>query len=108
MIGDTANKVDENMVKKAIEQYEKITQGDPKDTESWLMLGRLQKIAQNSTDALKAYKHALELDPENEDAMTGLALVYTDLGDNKAAAELMRKVADKNPNPRSLTNLAGI
>jgi tetratricopeptide (TPR) repeat protein len=108
MIGDTANKVDENMVKKAIEQYEKITEGEPKDTDSWLMLGRLQKIAQNSTDALKAYKKALELDSDNEDAMTGLAMVYTDLGDNKAAAELMRKVADKNPNPRSLTNLAGI
>ena len=40
--------------------------------------------------------------------MTGLATVYADLGDNKAAAELLRKVADKNPNPRSLTSLAGV
>jgi tetratricopeptide (TPR) repeat protein len=109
LIGDSqANRVDENMVKKAIEQYEKITQGDPKDLESWLMLGRLDKIAQKSTDAITAYKKALELDADSEDAMTGLAMVYTDLGDTKAAAELLRKVADKNPNPRSLTNLAGI
>ena len=109
LIGDSqANRIDENMVKKAIEQYQKITAGDPKDVESWIMLGRLDKIAQNSTDALAAYKKALELDPANEDAMTGLAMVYTDLGDSKAAADLLRKVADKDPNPRSLTNLANV
>ncbi len=109
MIGDSqANRIDEGMVKKAIEQYQKITEGDPKDVESWLMLGRLDKISQNSTDALKAYQKALELDPDNEDATTGLAMVYTDLGDNKAAADLLRKVTEKNPNPRSLTNLAGV
>jgi tetratricopeptide (TPR) repeat protein len=108
LIGDQANRVDESMVKKAIEQFEKITEGDPKDVESWLMLGRLNKIAQNSTEALKDYNKALALDPDNEDAMTGLAMVYTDLGDNKAAADLLRKVADKNPNPHSLINLAGV
>ncbi len=108
LIGDTQNRVDENMLKKAIEQWDKITEGDPKDVDSWLMLGRLDKIAQNSTDALKAYKKALEVDPDNEDALTGLAMVYTDLGDNKAAADLLRKVADKNPSPHSLVNLAGV
>jgi len=109
MIGDSqANRIDENMVKKAIDQYQKITQGAPKDIESWLMLGRLQKIAQNSTDAMNAYKKALEIDPDNEDANTGLAMVYADLGDNKAAAEMLRKLAEKNPSPRSLTSLAEV
>jgi tetratricopeptide (TPR) repeat protein len=109
LIGDSqANRIDENMVKKAIEQYQKITAGDPKDVESWLMLGRLDKIAQNSTDALAAYSKVLELDPDNEDAMTGQAMVYTDLGDTKKAADLLRKVADKDPSPRSLTNLANV
>jgi tetratricopeptide (TPR) repeat protein len=109
LIGDAqTNRVNQDMVKKAIEQYEKITQADPKDSESWLMLGRLDKIGQNSTGAIAAYKKALDLDPESEDAMTGLAMVYTDLGDTKAAADLLRKVADKTPNPRSLTNLAGV
>ena len=55
LIGDAqANRIDENMVKKAIEQYQKITAGDPKDLESWVMLGRLDKVAQNSTEALAA------------------------------------------------------
>src|SRR5581483_11272237 len=99
LIGDAqANRVDENMVKRAVEQYQKITEGDPKDVDSWIMLGRLDKVLQNSTDAVQAYKKALEIDADNQDAMTGLALVYADLGDNKAAAELLRKVADKDPN----------
>jgi tetratricopeptide (TPR) repeat protein len=109
MIGDSqSNRIDENMVKKAIEQYQKITEGDPKDIESWLMLGRLDKIAQNSTNAMNAYKKALEIDPDNEDANTGLAMVYADLGDNKAAADLLRKITEKNPSPRSLTSLAEV
>ncbi len=109
LIGDSqSNRIDENMVKRAVEQYQKITAADPKDIESWLMLGRLEKVLQNSTDAMAAYKKVLDLDADNEEAMTGLATVYADLGDNKSAAELLRKIADKNPNPRSLTSLAGV
>ena len=109
LIGNSqTNQIDPDMVKKAIEQYQKITETDPKDVDSWIMLGRLQKALMNSTEAMAAYKKALELDANNEDAMTGLATVYADLGDNKAAAEMLRKVADKDPNPRSLTSLAGV
>src|SRR5579863_914887 len=109
LIGDSqTNQIDADMVKKAIEQYQKITEADPKDVESWIMLGRLQKALMNSTEAMAAYKKALELDADNEDAMTGLATVYADLGDNKAAAEMLRKVAEKDPNPRSLTSLASV
>ena len=109
LIGDSqTNQIDPDMVKKAIEQYQKITEADPKDVESWIMLGRLQKAIMNSTEAMAAYKKALELDASNEDAMTGLATVYADLGDNKAAAEMLRKVAEKDPNPRSLTSLASV
>ncbi len=109
LIGDSqTNQIDSDMVKKAIEQYQKITEAAPKDVESWIMLGRLQKAVMNSTEAMAAYKKALELDPANEDAMTGLATVYADLGDNKAAADMLRKVADKDPNPRSLTSLANV
>ncbi len=109
LIGDSQNnQIDPEMVKKAVEQYQKITETDPKDVDSWIMLGRLQKALMNSTEAMAAYKKALELDAGNEDAMTGLATVYADLGDNKAAADMLQKVADKDPNPRSLTSLASV
>lgn len=106
-IGDSQqNRIDEIMLRKAVEQYQKITELAPKDVDSLVMLGRLQKVSQNSVDAEKAYKRALELDPENEDALTGLALVYADLGDNAKAAGLLKKLADKNPSARSLRALA--
>ncbi len=106
-IGDSQqNRVDEGMLRKTIDQYQKITRLDPKDVDSWLMLGRLQKVAHNSVESQNAYKKALEIDAENEDALTGLALVYADLGDNQAAAGLLQKLAEKNPNVRSLSALA--
>jgi tetratricopeptide (TPR) repeat protein len=107
MIGDgQRNRVDENMIRRAIDQYQKITQLAPKDVDAWLMIGRLQKASENSVESEKAYKKALELESDNEDALTGLALVYSDLGDNKRAAELLKTLTDKNPSPRGFQALA--
>ena len=107
MIGDPQSKtLNEEMLKKAIEQFTKVTQQDPKDLESWLSLGKLYKLSQNSVDSEKAYKQVLTLDADNEDAMTGLALVYSDLGDTIRATELLRKVAGKNPSMRTLEALS--
>jgi tetratricopeptide (TPR) repeat protein len=108
LVGDTQQgKINENMLNKAIEQYAKITTLAPNDVDSWMTLGRLYKVAQNSVEAERAFRKALEVDPESEEAMTGLALVYADLGDNKRAADLLAKVAQKSPNLRTLTSLAG-
>lgn len=107
MIGDPQqNRIREEMVKKAVEQYQKISELDPQDTDTLLMLGRLYKVSQNSVEAEKAYKKVLALDADNEDALTGLAVVYSDLGDNKAAADMLRKVSEKSPNARNLFQLA--
>jgi tetratricopeptide (TPR) repeat protein len=101
-------RIDEAMLKKTIEEYQKITSIDPKDADSWVMLGRLLKVAQNSVDARKSYEKALEAEPDNEDALTGLAMIYADMGDNQKAAEALRKAADKAPTQRSLEALAGV
>src|SRR5579871_6265739 len=107
MIGDTqAGKINEGMLHDAIEQYEKITAKDPKDLESWLILGRLYRTASNSVEAEKAYTQALALDSGNEDALTGLAIVYSDVGDTRKAIEKLQAVTKKDPNPRTLTALA--
>jgi len=107
MIGDAAqNKINERMLRQAIEQYQKITEKDSKDTDAWVTLGRLHKLAQNSVEAEKAYKKALELDPDNEYALSGLANVYSDVGDTKTAIEMWRRLADQNPSPRILRALA--
>ncbi len=102
-IGDAQQgKVNEEMVRKAIEQYQIITGKDPSDIESWLTLGRLQRVAQNSVEAEKAFKKVLERDSSNEDALTGLAMVYSDVGDTKNQIEMLKQVTDRAPNERSL------
>ena len=55
------------------------------------MLGRLHKIAQNSVEAEKAYKKVLDIDPNHEDALTGLAVVYADLGDSQRSSDLVEE-----------------
>ena len=100
------NRVNEERLRQAIEQYRKITEKDKKDLDSWLVLGRLYKIAQDGAAAEKAYKTALELDPNNEYALSGLALVLSDRGDAKGAVEMWRRLAEQNPNPRTLRALA--
>ena len=97
--------VDEEMVKLAIEQYKTIVEQDPKDIDSWLLLGRLYKVAQNSLESEKSFQRVLQLEPGNEEAMTGLAMVYSGLGDNQRALEILKQVADRNPSLRALTAL---
>lgn len=105
LIGD-GQRVDESMLNHAMEEYKKITSLAPRDVDAWLMLGRLEKASDDSVEAEKAYKSALAIDPTNEDGLTGLALVYSDLGDNAKAAQLLKTLADSNPSPRALQALA--
>lgn len=105
-IGGPNNTINQDMLKKAIAQYQKISAVAPKDVDTWVMLGRLEKAAQDNAEAEKAYKKALEVDPDNEDALTGLSLVYLDLGNSQAAADTLKTLADKNPSARSLQALA--
>jgi tetratricopeptide (TPR) repeat protein len=105
-IGGQNNRINQDMLKKAIEQYKKITGVAPKDVDAWVMLGRLEKAAQDNAEAERAYKKALEVDPDSEDALTGLSLVYLDLGNSQAAADTLKALADKNPSARSLRALA--
>jgi tetratricopeptide (TPR) repeat protein len=107
LIGDPQQRgMNQKMLEQATEHYKKITEIDPSDTDSWLMLGRLYKMSQNSVESKKAYEEVLKADPSNIDALSGLAMVLADVGDTAKAAELLKKVAEKSPNLRTLTQLA--
>src|SRR5215471_437264 len=105
MISTADNRINEEYLKKAIEQLTKVTEQAPKDADSWVLLGRLYGASNNSVESEKAYNKALEADPENEDALTGLATLYAALGDSKRAAEKLKVAADKNPSERTLIAL---
>jgi tetratricopeptide (TPR) repeat protein len=107
LVGDPNQRgLNTKMLEQATEQYKKITELDASDADAWLMLGRLYKMGQNSVDAKVAYEKVLAADPENVDALSGLAMVYSDVGDTAKAAELLKKVSEKNPNLRTLVSLA--
>jgi tetratricopeptide (TPR) repeat protein len=106
-IGDSqSNHIDEGMLKRAVDQYELITTQDPKDVDSLVMLGRLLKLTQKPSDAENAFQKALDQDPDNEDALSGLAMLYADGGDAKRASALFEKLTKKSPNPRAFALLA--
>ncbi len=106
-IGDAqTNHIDEGMARRAVEQYKIVTDKDPKDLDSLVMLGRLDRVLDNSVDAESAFKKALAVEPDNEDAITGLASVYSDRGDAKTASGLLEKLIQKNPSPRAFVSLA--
>jgi tetratricopeptide (TPR) repeat protein len=100
------NRIDQTMLQRAIDQYKKIVALDSKDVNSWLMLGRLQYYSSNSLEARTAYEKAMALDPDNEDALTGLAQVYSDEGNIQKAGDLLRQLAEKHPSGRGLEALA--
>ena len=107
LIGDPqANRIREDMVRKALDQYTKVAELDPTDADAWVMLGRLHKVGQNNAESEKAYKKALEIDSDNDDALSGLAMNAADSGDAAAAASLLEKANAKTPNLRSLSQLA--
>jgi tetratricopeptide (TPR) repeat protein len=99
-------RIDERSVRRAVEQFEIVTQKDAKDAESFVMLGRLYQVSNKSPEAEKAFNAALAADPGNEEALAGLAKLYSDLGDSRRAAEKLKEIADKSPNERTLAALA--
>jgi tetratricopeptide (TPR) repeat protein len=98
--------VNEEMLRKAIEQHEFIVKAEPSDVDSLLLLGRLYRLDRRNVDAESAFMKALEIDGNNEVALRELALVYSSLGDTNKAIEMYTRVNSRNPTPRTLLELA--
>ena len=98
--------IDERALRLAMQEFQTVTAKDPKDVDSWVTLGRLYSGSNDSTNAEKAYNAALAVDPDNEEALTGLAMVYGNEGDTDKAIEKLKAANEKSPNPRSLMILA--
>src|SRR4051794_24742609 len=48
MISGPDNKINDDYLKKALEQLKLVTDKEPKDADSWVMLGRLYRVSNNS------------------------------------------------------------
>jgi tetratricopeptide (TPR) repeat protein len=103
--GEGQSRANEGMIKRALEQFQFIVAKDPKDLESLIMVGGLNRMLENSVDAEAAFKKALAIEPDNEDALVGLAGLYGERGDTKGSTELLERLATKNPSGRAYAML---
>jgi tetratricopeptide (TPR) repeat protein len=84
----------DNVLKLAIDQYEQIVKIEPKNVDDHLLLGRLYRLNNDLQKAENELKTAVNLDPDSEEAVTTLALLYTDEGDTAHALQVLSAVPD--------------
>jgi tetratricopeptide (TPR) repeat protein len=84
------------VLKLAIEQYEAMVRIEPKNVDNHLLLGRLYVLNKDYSKAENEFKTSTTLDPGSEEAVSNLAYLYNEEGDNKKAAEILKSV----PEPR--------
>ena len=78
--------------------FEAAVQQDPTHTAAWTALGQAQAQNEKETPAIRALEQAIKIDPNNLDALMGLAVSYTNEGyDSTAYRTLERWVATKYP-----------
>ena len=85
----------DNVLRLAIEQYEMIVKIEPSNVDDHLLLGRLYRLNNDLQKAESELKTAVKLDPDSEEAVTTLALLYTDEGDTAHALQVLSSVPDK-------------
>src|SRR6204780_4508070 len=84
----------DNILKLAIDQYETITKLDPERADDHLLLGRLYRLNNDMQKGEGELKTAIKLDPSSEEAVTTLAMLYTDEGDTAHALQVLSSIPD--------------
>jgi tetratricopeptide (TPR) repeat protein len=84
----------DNVLKLAVEQYEQIVKIEPDSVDDHLLLGRLYRLNSDLQKAENELKTAVKLDPSSEEAVTTLAMLYTDEGDTAHALKVLSSVPD--------------
>ena len=84
----------DNILKLAIDQYEQIVKLDPESVDDHLLLGRLYRLNNDMQKAEGELKTAIKIDPSSEEAVTTLAMLYTDEGDTAHALKVLASIPD--------------
>ena len=84
----------DNILKLAIEQYQEIVKLDPQSVDDHLLLGRLYRLNNDMQKAETELSTAIKIDPNSEEAVTTLAMLYTDEGDTAHALKVLSAIPD--------------
>ncbi|HRD22541.1 MAG TPA: tetratricopeptide repeat protein [Candidatus Hydrothermia bacterium] len=89
--------------------YRSISSIDSTDSRGWQGLGFIYSTIKNDPQkAVEFYNMALSLDPENVDAVYGLAKTYENLGEKEKADSVYKTAITKNPNSVSINYSYGL
>ena len=84
----------------AFEYAQRAAQVAPNEPQLWFMLGYAARLDSNYRAALDAYDHGLHLDPSSLDGQSGLAQVYSLMGQTDDAEKILKQVVASNPSRR--------
>ena len=79
----------QEILKLAIDQYEQIVRLDPKSVEDHLLLGRLYRLNNDLVKAENEFKTAVKIQPDSEEAVTALSILYNEEGDTSRALDVL-------------------
>ncbi len=93
-------------LRKAILHLEAVTRLSPSDIESWLILGRLYRLSNQSEKAEEVFRKVLSVEPSSRNALADLAQLYLDQGAYDQAIEVLKKIPESELDPPLLGMLA--
>jgi tetratricopeptide (TPR) repeat protein len=95
-LGDMqAGSQSQEMLNLAIDQYEHLVRMEPKVIDHQLLLGRLYILNKDLLKAESAFKTALTIQPDSEEAVINLAYLYNEQGETKRAAAALSSMPEE-------------
>lgn len=84
----------EKAFEKAVAEYKKVIENNPKDDVAYFNLGRSYDKLNEDKDALKAFREAVELEPDNSDYQTELGKILIKLAQYYEAVRVLKKALE--------------
>ena len=106
LAGDRGATAPPELQQRAVEEFEQIVERNPTDVQSFLILAQLYRASDATAKAEDTLKKALALEPDSSDASTQLAMLYIDVGDFRAAIDLLQRITAKDDTPELISTLA--
>jgi tetratricopeptide (TPR) repeat protein len=91
----------------AFDDAQRAAHAAPNDPQLWFLLGYAARLDGNLWASVDAYTHGLHLDPAQLDGQSGLAQVYSLMGQTGVAEKILKQVVASNPSRRDDLMLLG-
>lgn len=96
----SSNTGSNDVLKKAIAQFEKIVSLEPRNVDNHMVLGQLYTVNHQSDKAEAQFKTAQAIEPDSEDVVLNLVRVYAESGNIKEAAQVIQNVPAESRTPK--------